>query len=319
MRPPPTVPPPSPWWRGPLLPFVILIAVTIVALILVANVFDLPVGARRDGPFLALAAGLGITVGASEIITRYRDEPGQALNTVGAILYVALNGLVSAAAYGLLATYADSLFPGLAGDRLMTSLVAGLAAMAVLRSRVFTLRTEAGEDIAVGPDAAVTAFLNAADRAIDRKRASRRMSMVFSRASDTKLQDVKLSKPFLEIALAAMQNVPREEKQTLVAYLQTVADSGYPEDLKLQAMCYALLGVTGERNFNDIMSNLLHYMDRHAAPTRQPPVAPATAPAPAPAAVPPASRASGSAGSSVTPPATPPAAPPEGTSEPPQP
>lgn len=63
-------------------------------------------------------------------------------------------------------------------------------------------------------------------------------------------------KDFLEISLAAFQNLSTDEKKKLSDDITRLAGHPYPEPLKLQAICYLLLGVTGERNFNDMMTNL---------------------------------------------------------------
>lgn len=182
---------------------------------------------------------------------------------------MALNALVSACVYGLLTRYGKSLVPGVVGDRVMTSIVAGFGAMALLRSKFFTIRTEKGEDVAVGPDAAVSAFLHAADRAIDRRRASRRLAVVFRQARE--IQPSVAGTDFLQVSLAAFQNLSTQEKIDLKDKLDKIASQPYPDELKLQAMCYLILIVSGERNFNEMMSSLRtwakEYPGTHTPPT----------------------------------------------------
>lgn len=129
--------------------------------------------------------------------------------------------------------------------------------MAILRSKFFTLRTEGGEDIAIGPDAALAAFLNAADRGVDRVRASRRLNLVFKRSSE--IRPPEIGSDFLQISLAAFQNLNDDDKALVTAAIDSVAGSSYPPELKLQAICYAVMGVAGERNFNAMMDNLRSY------------------------------------------------------------
>jgi hypothetical protein len=217
----------------------------------------LSLGWRQHTGYVVLAGSLGAIVGASELISRYRDEPILALRTTAAFMYLILNATISACAYGLLTRYADAIIPNLAQDQLLTSIVAGFGAMAILRSKFFTLRTEAGEDISVGPDAAVSAFLSAADRGVDRTRASRRLSLVFSRSSE--IRPPVIGNDFLEISLAAFQNLDSDDKARVSEKITSVAGSAYPPELKLQMICYAVLGVTGERNFNVMMDNLEKY------------------------------------------------------------
>ena len=247
---------------------IVLALVVVAAGVILAVVWDeLSPGFREHVGFVVLAAALGAIVGASELVSRYRDEPVQAVASNAGLTYLTLNAVVSACAYGLLTNYAVTLVPGLAGDRWMTAIVAGFGAMAVLRSKFFTIRTEKGEDVAIGPDAAVTAFLAAADRGVDRSRASRRLDLVSRRSKE--VSNPAVGKEFLEISLAAFQNLSTDEKRKLTDDINALAALPYPEDLKLQAVCYLLLAVTGERNFNDIMTNLVTWSQ--SAPTEPPP------------------------------------------------
>ncbi len=217
----------------------------------------LPTVCAVTAVYAGLAGLLGVIVGAAELTSRYRDEPQQALLSNAGLNYLLLNGTMSVAVYGLLTRYSQGIFPEISNDQLMTSIVAGFGAMAVLRSKFFTIRTDQGEDISVGPDAAVSAFLNAADRGVDRARASRRLALVFRRAG--RIADPSRGREFIEISLAAFQNLSRDDKANFVGLLGTITDSRYPEALKLQAICYAMLSFTGEKNFNDIMTNLEEY------------------------------------------------------------
>src|SRR5215211_4947758 len=124
---------------------IVLLVLALVAIILGIRLGYLSVGWRQHTAYVVLAGAFGAVVGASELISRYRDEPTLALRTTAAFMYLTLNASVSACTYGLLTQYANSIIPNLAHDRLLTSLVAGFGAMAILRSKFFTLRTEAGE------------------------------------------------------------------------------------------------------------------------------------------------------------------------------
>jgi len=241
---------------GPPLLGVLIIAFGVLLVYRVAH-DRAPVGTAQHFWYVCLAAVLGALVATSELVSRYRDEPMSAIISIPAFVYLAMNAAVSASVYGLLVYYRDSLIPSLSGDQLLTAIIAGFGAMAVLRSKFFTLRTEKGEDIAVGPDAAVSAFLAAADRGVDRTRAARRLELVFTSASS--IETPEKARDFMEVALGAFQNLSKQEKTELVAYFKSVSELPYPDDLKLQAMSYYILGITGEHNFNRVMSNLENY------------------------------------------------------------
>lgn len=238
----------------------LVLGLGLIALAVAGIVADVPSGMETDGGFALLAAGFGGIVGASELISRYRDAPMQAVRSPAGVTYVLTNGVVSGLTFGLLSRYSSALFPGLADDALLRSIVAGFGAMAVLRSKFFTLRTARGEDISIGPDAAVTAILDAADRGVDRARAARRLALVFARSSQ--ITRPAAGPDFLEISIAALQNLSSDDRTIFVERMKTVVESPYPDTLKLQAICYTLISLTGEQNFADIMTNLQAYIDR---------------------------------------------------------
>ena len=74
-----------------------------------------------------------------------------------------------------------------------------------------------------------------------------------------RLEDPTRAREFFEVALGAFQNLSKTEKKELLEYFEGVSKLAYPADLKLQAMAYAVLGVSGEANFNRVMSNMRDY------------------------------------------------------------
>jgi hypothetical protein len=115
---------------------------------------------------------LGGVVGASELISRYKDDPGAALRSWPALFYIAINSTASAAALALIT--ANGWF---GASRWIQILVAGASAMAFFRTSLFVVR--AGDrDVGVGPSGFLQIFLAAADRAVDRRRAAARSNAV---------------------------------------------------------------------------------------------------------------------------------------------
>jgi hypothetical protein len=221
--------------------------------------------------FVLLSAALGAAVGTSELVSRYRDEPMKAIRSAPALTYIALNALVSACIYGLLTHYAKTLIPALAKDPLMRSITAGFGAMAILRSKFFTIRTAQGEEVGIGPDAAVSAFLSTADRGVDRMRAQRRLDLVFESAN--RMPRHENVKDYIKVALLSFQNLADRDK--LNKDIEAIYNDGrsYPNlQLKLQAICYTILVVLGEYNFNKLINNLValdERQDRKESTTEQ--------------------------------------------------
>ena len=218
----------------------------------------------RANIWLILLSGiLGAIVGSSEIVSRYRDEPARALRSAPALTYLGLNALVSICVYGLLTHYAKTFIPSLSKDPLMRSITAGFAAMAILRSKFFTLRTEKGDDVGIGPDAAISAFLSAADRGVDRVRAKRRLDLVFESAS--KISQLDHCKDSIKVSLLSLQNLGTRDMAEINKTIDDIFkdDSRFPDtELKLQAICYEVLTTVGEYNFSKLISNLVQVAAR---------------------------------------------------------
>jgi hypothetical protein len=118
----------------------------------------------------AAAALLGGAVGASELISRYKDHPGAAIKTWPAGVYIAINGIAingiaSASALGLI--HVNGWF---GPSRWTQILMAGVSAMAFFRTSLFVVGA-GHRDVGVGPSGFLQIFLGAADRAVDRRRA----------------------------------------------------------------------------------------------------------------------------------------------------
>lgn len=187
------------------------------------------------GTYGAVVA-LGCLVGVAEVITRYRDAPGKALRLPAALVYVSINGLA-----GLLALYLMRAFGWTFGGQdeaqqtVMQVLVAGLAAMAFLRSSLFTVRI-GDTDVGVGPSALLTALLGAADRDIDQRRGASRIEVATRLMSgfDYDTHGTAL----LNVAFAAMQNLTPDE---ILATGKAVAEIDNMDSREEKAVSFGLL------------------------------------------------------------------------------
>ena len=197
-------------------------------------------------------------VGASEIMSRYRDEPFRAIFSPPGRIYMLLNGLISAFAYLLLLKYRSAVLPALSTDNLMTSVFAGFGAMMFMRSKLFSFRTEGGESFSVGPDAVLSTFLNSVNRRVDRFLSDIRQDIVYQEAV-TILRPEDAPK-FLEIYLTAYQNIPADEKKGLAEDIQAVLNrTDLDPKLKLMAISFGFMNIGGHRNFRSLMALLRRY------------------------------------------------------------
>lgn len=209
--------------------------------------------------FVTLSILFGVSVGAAEVIARYRDEPFIATFSGPGLSYLVLNGLISAAAYGLLVYYKGKIFPGLGEDGLLTSIVAGFGSMIVMRSKLFNFKTEGGEEYAIGPDAIISTFLKSVDRRIDRNRSSARQKLVYEEVRQIK--DPSKAPEFLRISLASYQNLSDAEKKELNDVLLKLQAENLDPQLKLMAMGFGFLNISGQANFSGLMKQLKSYLE----------------------------------------------------------
>ncbi len=191
--------------------------------------------------FTAVAL-LGALVGIAELASRYRDEPWDALYTWPALLYVALNAAASLLALGLSRGYGWSF--GAAGEsvRWTQVLVAGVGAMALFRTSLFTVR--AGDrDIGVGPGSFLEIFRGVADREVDRLRARDR-SMRIGKLMEGVSYD-KAYNGLVPYCLALMQNVPNEEQKKLLHAVKLLNEDKIEDAVKVRILGLHLMNVVG--------------------------------------------------------------------------
>ena len=186
--------------------------------------------------WIAVAA-LGAVVGASELISRYRDSPEAALRTWPALFYVAINAIASVGALHLID--AKGWFAQSQWTRI---LMAGVSAMAFFRTSLFVVR--AGDrDVGIGPSGFLQIFLSAADRAVDRKRAAAR-----SAAVGDVMKGVDYHKAFQALppyCLALMQNVSDEDQKAFRKALEELDRGQGDPGVKVRLLGLELINVMG--------------------------------------------------------------------------
>ncbi len=177
-----------------------------------------------------IAVVLGGGVGLAELVTRYRDEPSALRGSLGFWAYILLNAGASALAYELIKVFGWTF--GLAAGSARTAtqvLVAGLAAMALFRSSLFTLKV-GDEDVSIGPSALLTSLLSVVDRAVDRRRAAQRSRLISKVMNGVTFEKAKISLSAYCIQL--MQNLSLEDQQKLRTAVDALSLTGMDDDLK---------------------------------------------------------------------------------------
>ncbi|MGZ5480525.1 MAG: hypothetical protein ACXWID_00935 [Pyrinomonadaceae bacterium] len=206
--------------------------------------------------YLFLCACFGASVGATEIVSRYKDEPFIAIMSPPGLRYLGLNAGMSLAAFYVLYHFRQTI---MIEDPLTMSIVAGFGAMVVMRSKVFNFKTEKGETYAVGPDAVLSTFLASVDRQIDRYRASRRQDLVYEETRS--VIDPQNAPEFLKTFLVSYQNLSNDEKASVDSEIKRIyegADFKSPR-LKFMVIAFGFLNIMGEKNFKALMDQLKKY------------------------------------------------------------
>lgn len=230
---------------------VLLLAFFVISLVLI------PPG-RVDGLWRAalLAFLSGALVGASEIVSRYRDEPLEALirSPFGPI-YVVVNGYLSFLAALLILRYPDK-FKGIVGDQLLVGLAAGFGATLVMRTRLAVIRGPDGKDISIGPDAIISGMLQLIDANIDRYRAARRQRLVVRYMPQMRqFGSFPMAAKYLLAALLAFQHLDETLKTQLNGIVKDYETQPLPVDIKYLALGFVFLTIVGDQHYAAVLEN----------------------------------------------------------------
>jgi hypothetical protein len=173
----------------------------------------------------ALVFVLGGLLGLTEILGRYSDSPTAALKSPGAFFYVLVNASASTLALFLLARLVPEIT-----NPITQVLLAGLGAMAFLRSSVFKAKV-GSEEVAIGPAIILDTLLKFADTQVDRGRAIDRASRIASIMQSLPLAQASTDLP--QLCFALMQDLPGEIRQRVLDEITLiVTDTKRSEPMK---------------------------------------------------------------------------------------
>ena len=205
-------------------------------------------------------AFIGAFIGIGELVSRYKDDPYEAITNRHAVTYTLINVLASTMALLALKTMNPADAQGLllgektASARVGYTLIAGFGAMAVLRSSAFNMRV-GNDDIAIGPSALLQVMLSATDRAVDRARARVRAEMMARTMHLIPFEQIEGSLP--QLAFAMMQNVTEQEKQAFDKVLSTLRDNNKMDTVaKSLSLGLSLSNIVGQGVVDDAVTAL---------------------------------------------------------------
>jgi len=194
--------------------------------------------------YYSVCALVGAAVGATELVSRYRDDPWGAVKSTPGVIYLLLNALSSLAALALL-TYLDWI-PDKSASGAATPVVrllaASFGAMTVLRSSILSLRM-GDEDVPIGPGAILSVLSDAIDREVDRGRAADRAQQVPDIMKNVSFSRAMQALPTL--CLSLMQNVAKGDQDKLAAAVKTLGEAPIHERVKRTVLGLQLVNVIG--------------------------------------------------------------------------
>lgn len=191
---------------------------------------------------------LGGLTGFGELIGRYRDEPIRAASRVAGWAYIAINAVAAGVALFVIRAF-DWRF-GLGSETPPTAvsvvqvLVAGLAAAALFRTSLFTVRM-GSSDVGIGPSALLDVLLRSVDRSVDRARAVDRLRLVADLPPTLSFERDAIA--LAGYAAGSLQNVSAEEAEWLGNRGNTLRlDSALTDDVKIRLFAMDLMILVGE-------------------------------------------------------------------------
>jgi succinate dehydrogenase hydrophobic anchor subunit len=201
---------------------------------------------------LALSFFSGATVGMSEIISRYRDEPIRACRSFYGLCYIYLNALLGVFAVLLIWQYPSKFgFTIYPPDPVLSGILGGFGASAVMITRLMVLK---------GADIVIKYLLSMVDQYVDRDRAAYRYDLVFNSLPEflklgTALGSFKSVADYLLTSLLALQNLEEDRKKQLENIFIEYDQQPLPPPVKYLAMGFVFLTIVGESRYNAIVNN----------------------------------------------------------------
>lgn len=242
-------------WRG----LAEALAVVIVIGVALAIYFRF-LGDKEQCKYL-FAFLIGSLLGLTEILGRYTDSPIAAMKSPGAVIYILVNALASVVALYLLVHLAKETVK----DPIYQVLIAGIGAMAFLRSAIFKAKV-GGEDIPVGPAIILDTLLKFADAQVDRGRAEERAQRIAEVIQSLPLAHAGVDLPRLCFAL--MQNLALDVRQRVLDDITIiVTDTKRSEPVKVMEIGLMLWSRVGIGTLTGAVALLKNspYADRPVA------------------------------------------------------
>jgi hypothetical protein len=207
-----------------------------------------------EGGWWLLSLAFGVLIGLAEVMLRYKNDPVDALRTPYAIFYLVLNGFSSLVGYWILRKYSQAFAPKIADDNFLLMMLAGFGSMILMRSKLFTFRGDDNREYPLGPDILFSALNRFLDDKIDRLRAVQRQRLVFRKMKD--IDDFELASQYVKASLLSFQGLTELDRREIADAIDEYRAVDWPDPLRLMALGFAILAISGEENFDSLLDGL---------------------------------------------------------------
>lgn len=198
-------------------------------------------------------AGLGALIGITDIISRYRDEPDNALGTLPSAFYLFVNALASALTLASVRAFGWNF--GLQGQQAAWTqvLVAGFGAMAILRTSLWNIQV-GDQTVPIGLKSFLDTILGTVDRAVDRKRAQQRATSVSTIMKDVDFD--KSAQALPSYCFGLLQNLAPDEQDKFARKVALLTAAPMNNRVKALLLGLSLMNLVGEKVLETAVANL---------------------------------------------------------------
>ncbi|MFO7584308.1 MAG: hypothetical protein R6W69_06220 [Anaerolineales bacterium] len=198
-------------------------------------------------------AGLGVVIGITDIISRYRDKPYSVIWTMPSLFYLFVNALASIMTLVTIRAFDwDFGLQGIRGSWAQV-LIAGFGAMVILRTSLWNVQV-GDENVPIGLKNFLETLLGSVDRAVDRKRAQQRAEAVSKTMKDVDFE--KASRALPSYCFGLLQNLSVEEQEQFARKVALLTSSPMNNRVKSLLLGLSLMNLVGEKVLETAVNNL---------------------------------------------------------------
>lgn len=198
-------------------------------------------------------AGLGLVIGITDIISRYRDKPYSVIWTMPSLFYLFVNALASIMTLVSIRAFGWNFgLQGIQGSWAQV-LIAGFGAMVILRTSLWNVQV-GDENVPIGLKNFLETLLGSVDRAVDRKRAQQRAEAVSKTMKDVDFEKAYRALP--SYCFGLLQNLGVEEQEQFARKVALLTSSPMNNRVKSLLLGLSLMNLVGEKVLETAVNNL---------------------------------------------------------------